>query len=192
MKTRTARLHLLPVTLVAALLVAAAAMVIQSPTASAHAEYVSSTPASNSTVTQAPTVVTVHFGEDVNPNGSALTVYDSHGKVVSTGPGSVETSDAKTMTVPMTGDDSESYVVVWHSVSLDDGDPAIGAFLFNVGSPAKTGNNGGSTTSPGTIAASPGGASSSSGAPGWLVALVGIIGLIVGAGGALALTGKRR
>jgi methionine-rich copper-binding protein CopC len=161
------------------------------PTAAAHAKPVSSVPAADSTVTTAPTTVTVHFGEDVNPAGSALIVYDTKGKMVSTGPGVVDTSDAKTMTVPMAGDGSATYMVVWHTVSLDDGDPAVGAFVFNVGSTAKPGDTGGSTISPGTSAGAGTSASGSSGAPIWLVVLVGVIGLVVGSGGALLFAGRR-
>ncbi len=187
---RSSHMPLVPVVLIAGLLCAAAiaSQLVQAPTASAHAKYTSSTPAANSTVTQAPSVVTVHFGEAVNPAGSGLTVYDTRGKVVSTSAGTVNTSDPKTMTVPMTGDDSESYLVVWHTVSLDDGDPAVGAFIFNVGKTAKPGDSGGSTTSPGAAATT----NTASGTPGWVVALVGIAGLLIGGAGTLVLAGRRR
>jgi methionine-rich copper-binding protein CopC len=166
---------------------AAVAFVAQAPTAAAHAKYATSVPAANSTVTEAPSLVTIHFAEDVNPAGSDLMVYDTKGNVVSTAQGDVSSNNAKVMTVPMVGDDSESYLVVWHTVSLDDGDPAIGAFVFNVGSQAKPGDGGGSTTSPGTNAAT----NSSSGVSGWMVALVGVLGLIVGSAGTFVLVGRR-
>jgi copper resistance protein C len=188
--TRSSHMPVVLVVLVAGLLCAAAiaAQFIQAPAAAAHAKYTNSTPAANSTVTQAPSVVTVHFGEDVNPAGSGLVVYDTKGRVVSTAAGSVDTSNIKTISVPMTGDDAESYLVVWHTVSLDDGDPAVGAFIFNVGTPAQPGDSGGSTTSPGTSTTT----NSTSGTPGWLVALVGIAGLIFGGAGTLVLAGRRR
>jgi methionine-rich copper-binding protein CopC len=170
------------------LVLAAIVSMAQAPTAAAHAKYTSSVPASNSTVTEAPTVVTVHFGEDVNPAGSGLIVYDTKGKVVSTADAEVDTSDAKTMTVPMAGDDSDSYLVVWHTVSLDDDDAAVGAFVFNVGSPAKAGDGGGSTTPPETTATAE---SASSGMPGWVVALVGVLGLVIGSAGTFVLAGRR-
>lgn len=142
--------------------------------ASAHAKYSSSDPAANAVLKVPPSVVTVHFLEDVNPDGSSLTVYDAKGKIVSDGPGQVSTADVKTMTVGMTGDGSEVYLVVWKTVSLDDGDPDIGAFNFFIGNDAAPVSSGGSS------AAS---ASGGGGLPGWAVALVGIAGLVVGAGG---------
>lgn len=191
MISRTARAHMLPallaLSLTMGLALAAIVSVAQAPTAAAHAKYESSVPASNSTVTEAPTVVTVHFAEEVNPAGSDLIVYDTKGDKVSTGAGKVDTSDAKTMTVPMAGDDSDSYLVVWHTVSLDDGDAAVGAFIFNVGSTAKAGDGGGSTTP----VASVGAASASSGVPGWVVALVGVLGLVIGSAGTFMLAGRR-
>ena len=196
MKARTARTRMMAVVMTLSLTLGFALAGITfammgAPTAAAHAKPVSSVPAADSTVTTAPTVVTVHFGEDVNPAGSDLIVYDTKGKVVSTGPGVVDTSDATTMTVPMTGDDSETYMVVWHTVSLDDGDAAVGAFVFNVGATAKPGDTGGSTTSPGTSSDAGTSANGSSGAPVWLVVLVGVIGLVVGSGGALLFAGRR-
>jgi methionine-rich copper-binding protein CopC len=141
-------------------------------TASAHAKYVSSDPAANAVLTAAPSVVTVHFLENVNPDGSSLTVYDATGKVVSSGTGQVSTADTKTMTVNMTGDGSDVYLVVWKTVSLDDGAPDMGAFNFFVGGDAAPASSGGSTS-----------AAPSGGVPVWAAALIGIAGLIVGAGG---------
>ena len=143
-------------------------------TASAHAKYSSSDPAANAVLKAPPSVVTVHFLENVNPDGSSLAVYDSKGKIVSNGPGQVSTTDTKTMTVGMTGNGSEVYLVVWKTVSLDDGDPDIGAFNFFIGSDAAPASSSGTST-----AASSG----SGGVPGWVVALIGIGGLVVGAGG---------
>ncbi|MGH2485436.1 MAG: copper resistance CopC family protein [Ktedonobacterales bacterium] len=156
-------------------------------TAFAHASYVSSDPAADAVLTAAPTTVTIKFAEHVNPTGSDVVIYDAKHTVVSTGPAQVVQSDLFTMTVNMTGDGSEIYLVEWHTVSADDGDPDIGGFVFHVDTTAgaqatatasaKNGGTGSSHTSSG----------GGSGAPAWLVVLVGLIGLGVGAGGVSAL-----
>jgi methionine-rich copper-binding protein CopC len=153
----------------------------------AHAYYVSSDPAAGAVVKTAPSVVTVHFAENVNPQGSDIVVYDATHKAVSTAAAQVSRSDLKTMTVPMKGDGAEIYLVEWHTVSADDGDPDIGAFTFSViasgkadpsAGPATGATTGGSNTSTG-----------STGTPVWLTVLVGLVGLALGAGGAyVALT----
>lgn len=187
---RSARSRALPsvvmLSLTLGLLLAVIAAVAHTPGVMAHAKYESSVPAADSTVTEAPTVVTVHFAEDLNPAGSDLIVYDTTGKVVSTGKAKVDTSDPKTMTVTMAGDKAESYLVVWHNVSLDDGDPDIGAFTFNVGKQASQ-----ATPTPANGATTSPSASSTAGVPGWVVALVGIVGLVVGGAGTLLLAGRR-
>jgi copper resistance protein C len=82
-------------------------------------------------------VVTVHFAQHVNPQGSNILVYDATHKQVSTAPATVVTSDLKTMTVPMKGDGDGIYLVEWHTVSADDGDADIGAFNFTVSASGK-------------------------------------------------------
>ncbi len=130
----------------------------------AHALPTSSTPAAGSTVKEAPTTVTIIFGEELTPAGSDIKVYDAKGDEVSTSKATVETNDLKKMSVGMKGTDSEEYVVLWHTVSADDGDPAVGSFSFSV--------NPNGTTPP---------SASTSGVQPWLAALVGAIGLILGA-----------
>jgi methionine-rich copper-binding protein CopC len=167
---------------VAALLLAGLATLWSPAVASAHAAYVSSNPAANAVLKTAPTVITLHFAENVNPTGSEVFAYDAKGKQVSTGPARVDRGDLKTMTVGMQGDDSETYLVVWHNVSADDGDPDTGAFTFIVSATAtpqptttSAGGSGGTHTS----------SSGSTGVPGWVAALIGILGLIVGAAGGI-------
>jgi methionine-rich copper-binding protein CopC len=173
---------------VGALLVAAVT-VAMSGTAYAHASYVSSDPAADAVLAAAPTKVTIKFAEHVNPNGSDVVVYDAKHTVVSTGPAQVVQSDLFNMTVNMKGNDSDIYLVEWHTVSADDGDPDIGAFVFHVSSaPGAQATATASAKSGGTGSGSGSGKSSStSGAPAWLVILVGLVGLGVGAGGAMAL-----
>jgi copper resistance protein C len=148
--------------------------------AAAHAKYNSSNPGANAILKAAPSTVTVNFLENVNPVGSDLTIYDATGKVVSTGPAQVSHSNTKMMVVGMKGDGSDNYMVVWRTVSLDDGAPDIGAFNFFIGSDAAPA----STT--------PTQASSSGGMPAWSVALIGVVGLGLGGAGGTLLARRRK
>lgn len=98
----------------------------------AHAEYVSSDPAANAMLTKAPTMITIYFSEQVNPSGSDILVSNVDGKPVSTVAAQVDRSDLKTMTVTMKGDQSEVYVVNWHTVSAVEGHHDSGSFRFFV------------------------------------------------------------
>ena len=166
----------------AALLGGGATLLLPAGFASAHASYKSSDPAPNAILTVAPKVVTIHFMENVNPQGSDIIVYDARGKQVSPAPAQVDRADLTTMTVNMSGDNSEVYLVEWHTVSADDGDPDIGGFNFLV-NPSKStiaavtgsSNSGGAHTSSSTPA-------SSGGVATWLAALLGALGLVIGAG----------
>jgi methionine-rich copper-binding protein CopC len=148
----------------------------------AHAGYQSSDPAAGAILKTAPTVVTVHFLENVDPTGSEVEVYDAKLHEVSTASAQVSRTGLKTMTVPMKGNGSETYLVVWHNVSAQDGDPDAGAFTFLV-NPSGTLPKGASNQSAT--------ASNSNGAPGWVVAVVGVAGLIIGGLGGLLL-GRRQ
>lgn len=123
----------------------------------AHASYVSSDPAAGAVLAAAPSKVTVHFAENVNPQGSSLVVYhepeakntfsfDAEAKAVSTGQTQYPLSDSKSMTIAMTGDGNGIYAVAWKTVSADDGDADSGVFFFGVGNGNVLGN--GSTTPP--------------------------------------------
>lgn len=155
--------------------------------ASAHASYVSSDPAAGTVLATAPTQVTVHFAENVNPAGkngipSSLVVYheldakntlsfDEEAKVVSTGQTQYPLSDAKSMSIAMQGDGNGIYAVFWHTVSADDGDPDSGVFFFGVGSGNVLGNASASTP-----------AASTNGVAVWVPILVGILALLLGGG----------
>ncbi len=154
-------------------------------TASAHATYASSDPAAGAVLATAPTQVTVHFSQGVDPQGSSLVIYhteakntysfDADSKVVSTGETQFPLSDARTMTIAMQGDGNGIYAVVWKTRSADDGEEDNGVFFFGVG----TGNVLGSapaTTPP--VAAN----SASGGVDAWVPILVGILALLVGGG----------
>lgn len=157
--------------------------------ASAHASYVSSDPAAGAVLATAPTQVTVHFAENVNPAGangipSSLQVFlkpelkntfysDEDATQVDNGKTQFPLSDAKTMTIPMKGAGNGIYEVYWHTVSADDGHEDSGVFFFGVG----TGNVLGTSSTPATSAAN-----TSSGTPIWVTILVGIVALVLGGG----------
>jgi copper transport protein len=136
--------------------------------ASAHAKLHSSNPAPGSVLTKAPTTITLTFEEHVVPATSSVIVYDATGKVVST-PATVDSHNAEIMHVNMTGNGSDNYLIVWKTVSLDDGAPDIGAFNIYVGSDAVP-----TATTP---------SNTSSGVAGGLAALIGILGLVIGGAG---------
>ena len=153
----------------------------------AHAEYVSSTPAENAILHQVPTTISIVFSEDVNPVGSSVQVYDVNGMQMTTAAAQVERANLKTMTVPMQGDGSELYVVVWRTVSAVEGHHDSGSFRFFVNpSPMLSSMiSGGSMSS---MSSSTSSTSSSSGFPLWLVIVVGILGLVIGGGGSFFFT----
>jgi copper resistance protein C len=150
----------------------------------AHAEYVNSTPAQNAILHQAPTTISILFSEDVNPAGSTILVYNVNGKQVNTASAQVDRSNLKTMAVPMQGDGSELYVVLWRTVSAVEGHHDSGSFRFFVNpSPMLSGMLKG-----GSMSAMPSSSSSSSGLPIWSVILVGILGLVIGGVGSFFFT----
>lgn len=148
-----------------------------------HAEPTHADPGYSAVLNSAPSKITMQFSEDLTPSGSGITVYDDHGKVVS-GTASVNSSDPKTMTVSMQGDDSETYVVYFHTVSADDGDAFTDAYQFTVSKDA--------TASAGT---QPGATTSSTTASGGISPLVAvltaIVGLVVGAAAGYLFAGRR-
>ncbi len=159
-----------------------------------HAEYVSSDPATNAVLTKAPSTITIHFSENVDPNGSTIYVYDVNHQLLSQqGSAQVERADLKTMTVNLHSDTSEVYVVEWYTVSAVEGHHDAGAFRFFVNpSPMLAGiihANGSSMSSmSGTNATKT--SSSSSDITVWSAALIGLVALIVG--GLVGVFGLRR
>jgi methionine-rich copper-binding protein CopC len=172
----------LPTALCVALLVVA----FTTGTAQAHAAYVSSTPAANSVQAAAPTVITIHFAQNLSPQGLSIVVYGNKGTVVSTGTAQISSSDPKTASVTMKGDDSDIYRVDWTTVSAEDSDPTLGAFVFAVDPSGKSDKvqTTAATSTPAT-------ASTSSGVSPLVAILIGIAGLVIGAGGTYLVTRPR-
>jgi methionine-rich copper-binding protein CopC len=172
--------------------------------APAHAEVLSSDPAIGSTIASAPNKVTVTTGEEMDPDPakSNLSVYgpgpDATNTLISQGNAKVSLSNPKEMSVDIKPDSAHLngvYVVVWKTVSADDGDEASGAFTFTVNTnasastptPAPTPTTAASTSStPNNTSAN-----SSSGAPIWVPIVSAVVALLAGLGVGLAL-GRRR
>ena len=104
-------------------------------TASAHAEPESANPPIGGTVTAAPTEVEVVFSQEVVRQGedSSITVIDSAGTNVSTGPSEVDDVDRTVIRVGLQPSlPNGVYTVQWRTVSAADGDASSGSFVFTI------------------------------------------------------------
>jgi methionine-rich copper-binding protein CopC len=104
----------------------------------AHAELDRSNPAPNSTVGAPPAIVEAWFSEDLDSNGSRLSVFGPDGTQVDKGDSAVDLYDPlrRHATVSLkAGLGPGVYTVRWTSVSSIDGDTADGSFTFTVGGP---------------------------------------------------------
>lgn len=157
-----------------------------------YAEYVSSDPAANAVLLAPPATVAVHFSARLDIQHSTLTVLDVDGKQVSTGTAHVDKVDPATLVVVMQEDQSEIYIVNWHTVAAQGSYRDGGSFRFfvhispllkSVLASAPTPTLSQATKAPGARPAS----SAASRAdrisvPLWLAGLIGLAGLVVGAG----------
>lgn len=163
------------VTTLASLVVAASAV-----PASAHAELIRSDPEADSVRSQAPTQVTLTFGEDLRPIGRALVVTDPSGaRVVQ--PDTL-TTDGPVMSVQLTALTVPGLYRVAYRVVSADGHPVSGDYTFTLDVGAAGGVSGASPTSSAPTAgpvASSGTSSSGASALPWLAAAL-ILGLAVG------------
>jgi methionine-rich copper-binding protein CopC len=111
------------------------ALVAGSAVVSAHAQYQSSTPPANGTVSAAPGSVQVTWTEELS--AIQFTITGPGGANVINGPATINLEERHTASVPVKDAGPGQYVVVWHNVSGDDGDPNDGSFVFTVaGTPA--------------------------------------------------------
>ena len=162
----------------------------------AHAKVNKAIPAIGSTISQAPTTVTVFTLENIapGPSKSNLFVYSPAGDLISQGNATVSLTNPREMSItikPDTANLNGVYVVRWITVSAEDGDPDQGAFVFTVNAgvvatptPAPTRSTSQGTT-PTTSTTN-----SSGGTPVWVPILVGVLALLIGLGGGLGL-GRR-
>src|SRR5438874_2841401 len=121
----------------------------------AHAKVNKAIPAIGSTVSQAPTTVTVFTLENINPdpNKSNLFVYSPAGDLISQGNATVSLTNPREMSITIKPDKANLngvYVVQWKTVSAEDGDPDQGAFVFTVNTGAVTTPTSAATTTTST------------------------------------------
>src|SRR5215470_7903249 len=107
----------------------------------AHAKVNKAIPAIGSTISQAPTTVTVFTLENMapGPSKSNLFVYSQVGDLISQGNAQVSLTNPREMSItikPDTANLNGVYVVRWITVSAEDGDPDQGAFVFTVNAAA--------------------------------------------------------
>jgi methionine-rich copper-binding protein CopC len=111
------------------------ALVATPAVVSAHAQYQSSTPAANAALAAAPSTVLVTWTQELA--SIQFTITGPDGSNVVTGPGAIDLAQRHNASVQMKDAGPGQYVVVWHNVSGDDGDPNDGSFVFSVaGTPA--------------------------------------------------------
>lgn len=179
--------------------VAAQTISRNAPAIPAHASVIKAIPAIGSTITQAPTSVTVFTAENINPDPkvSNLFVYGPSGEataaLISSGNAQVSLTNPEEMSVKIKPDPQHLdgvYVVRWITKSALDGDPDEGAFTFTVNTSAA-----GTTGTPTPVATATGqgttpATTSSGGTPVWVDALLAIAGLVVGLGAGVAV-GRR-
>ncbi len=159
----------------------------------AHAKVFKAIPAIGSTISRAPTSVTVFTLENINPdpNKSNLFVYSPAGDLISQGNATVSLTNPREMSIPIKADKTHLdgvYVVRWITVSAKDGDPDQGAFVFTVNASAAT------TPTPVAISStitSSTTTNGSTGSPIWIPIVVGLIALLIGLGIGLWF-GRRR
>ena len=107
---------------------------LPSAVVSAHANLVSSDPERGASLTKAPAVITLVFTEPLDPTLSQVQLYDVHGKVIVSGPGTIDpaTPTIMTLKMPATLPDG-AYTAVWQTHSAADGHFANGSVAFSVG-----------------------------------------------------------
>ncbi|MFT4065098.1 copper homeostasis periplasmic binding protein CopC [Paraburkholderia sp.] len=112
-----------------ALMSGAVALAVSSG-AFAHAHLISSVPAANADAV-APTEVTIHFTEPLEPAFSTITLADASGKSAVATASTVDSQDARTMHLALPPLDAGRYAVHWVAVATD-GHRTQGDFAFNV------------------------------------------------------------
>lgn len=170
------------------------------PALPAHASVTRAIPAIGSTISQAPTSVTIFTAENINPDPkvSNLFVYGPVGAasdvLISQGNAQVSITNPEEMSINITPNLQHVngvYVVHWITKSALDGDPDEGAFIFTVNTgAAATATPAATTTSSTGQITTPTTTNTSGGTPFWLAAILALVSLVIGLGAGLLL-GRR-
>jgi len=117
----------LPAVFVASALLATAGPVL------GHALLKSSQPAPGGSLAASPAAVTITFTEAPDLRLSTISVVDSTGSAIQTGPLTGSPTDPTTLSVTLPTLANGVYTVTWRTVSSVDGHLATGSFAFGVG-----------------------------------------------------------
>ncbi len=110
----------------------AAGLLLSATSAFAHAEFVKSTPAPDSTVAASPTEIDITFSEGIDAKFSGAKLVDSMKMEFATGQSTLAKGGDTTLVIPITTPLAEGeYVVNWHNLSKD-GHKLKGSFKFTV------------------------------------------------------------
>ncbi|HLJ67575.1 MAG TPA: copper resistance protein CopC [Chloroflexota bacterium] len=100
-------------------------------TAQAHALYEHSSPGSGVVLREAPSQVVIWFSEDLSP-ASKIVVWNRARQDEASGASTIVPGNSKALSVPLKTLAAGSYLVLWTSVSADDGHILHGFFVFSV------------------------------------------------------------
>jgi copper transport protein len=118
----------------ALLAVAAVALVLLAPSASAHAELESSEPAQGARLHMAPEQVVLRLSEPVEPSATTVVVLDTDGRRVDRDDLRIETGPKPVLTLSLHSDlGPGAYAIVWKTLSRTDGHPSGDRIGFAVG-----------------------------------------------------------
>ena len=107
----------------------------ETPSASAHAQLVKSSPPADALLAVPPRQIDLYMSERVaTVAGSPLIkVLDENGRAMTTGVATVDASSQTQITASVDGISAGTFTVVWTTTSADDGHTLIGTFAFRVG-----------------------------------------------------------
>ncbi|MGH2441751.1 MAG: copper resistance protein CopC [Chloroflexota bacterium] len=104
----------------------------QARPALAHALLERSDPAAGAVLSSAPAQVHLYFSEDLNASASKIVVWDRYRHDREVGRAQVPSGHSRELVAPLHHLTAGSYLVLWTSVSADDGHVLRGSFVFSV------------------------------------------------------------